>query len=128
MKARSVRAWVFDPHSGGAKIPEALKEQTKRRILAHAQKHYAGRYHRLDIRFRGPLCYIDAFIEPPGSFASLPPEEATHLCRLRHKGQDRWSVDFFTYSHERYEPSFFASGDAIGTPEEGFDVGAVYLA
>src|SRR6266542_2033994 len=114
-----MRAWVFDPHSGGAKIPESLKEQTKRRILAHAKKHYTGQYHRLDIRFRGPLCYIDAYIEPPASGKSTP-EVPTHLCRLRYKGQERWTVAFFTYSHERYEPSFFASGEPIGTPEDGF--------
>ena len=34
---------------------------------------------------------------------------------------------FFTYSHERYEPCFFPSGKQFGTPEEAFDVGAVYL-
>ncbi|HEY3351715.1 MAG TPA: hypothetical protein VGQ83_00575 [Polyangia bacterium] len=32
-----------------------------------------------------------------------------------------------TYSHEKYEPTFFASGELVGTPEEGLDVGAVYL-
>ena len=52
----------------------------------------------------------------------------THLCRLRYfSGHGEWSVAFYTYRHERYEPSFFASGEALGTPEEGFDVGAVYL-
>jgi hypothetical protein len=51
----------------------------------------------------------------------------SHLCRLRHCGQDRWSIAFYKYSDERYEPSFFASGEQVGTPEEGFDVGAVYL-
>jgi hypothetical protein len=47
--------------------------------------------------------------------------------RAAYFGPDRWSVAFFTYSHERYEPSFFASGEQVGTPEEGLDVGAVYL-
>ena len=31
-----------------------------------------------------------------------------HLCRLRHFRKDEWSVAFFTYSREEYEPSFFA--------------------
>jgi len=31
-------------------------------------------------------------------------------------------------SNERYEPCLLGSGEMIGTPEEGFDVGAVYLA
>ena len=39
-----------------------------------------------------------------------------------------WSIAFFTYSHQRYEPTLFASGEPFGTPEEGLDVGAVYLA
>jgi hypothetical protein len=53
----------------------------------------------------------------------------THLCRLRYLGPYRtaWSVAFFTYSHERYEPTFFENGELEGTPEEGFEVGAVYL-
>lgn len=126
------RAWVFDPDSGGVKIPESAKEQTKRRILAHAEKHYAGRYARLDVRFKGALCYVDAYIEPDtrGSpwkatretreqFVERLRAAPTHLCRLRYFGPDRWSVAFFTYSHERYEPSFFASGEQFGTPEEG---------
>jgi len=51
-----------------------------------------------------------------------------HLCRLRYfRNEDAWSVAFYTYSHERYEPCVFHSGDDHGTPEEAFDVGAVYL-
>ena len=41
------RTWVYDPHSGGVKIPMAVRERTKNRILAHASKHYAGKYTRL---------------------------------------------------------------------------------
>ena len=37
------------------------------------------------------------------------------------------TVAFYTYSHERYEPTFFADGTDHGTPEEAFDIGAVYL-
>jgi hypothetical protein len=135
-----MRAWVFDPHSGGVKIPESLKEPTRRRILAHAEKQYAGRYARLDIRFKGALCYIDAYVEPntrgrPWTVTGETREQfverlrntPTHLCRLRHFGNARWSVAFYTYGHERYEPSFFAAGEQHGTPEEGVDVGAVYL-
>jgi hypothetical protein len=54
-------------------------------------------------------------------------ETPTHLCRLRHFGPERWSVAFYKYSDECYEPSFLESGQMVGTPEEGFDVGAVYL-
>src|SRR5216683_2684570 len=62
------RTWVYDPHSGGVKIPMAVRERTRNRILAHASKHYAGKYKRLDVHFRGQSCYIDAYTEP-----SVPP-------------------------------------------------------
>lgn len=133
--------WVRDPHSGGVKIPEALKEPTKKRILAHAGKKYAGKFVRLDVRFKGALCYVDAYKEPEtrGAVWKITGEtreqfierlrnEPTHLVRLRYFGDDRWSVAFFTYSNERYAPCFFKSGEMFGTPEEGLDVGAGYLA
>jgi len=34
---------------------------------------------------------------------------------------------FYTYSHEKYEESVFASGSFLGTPEEGLEIGAIYL-
>jgi hypothetical protein len=135
-----MRVWVRDPHSGGVKIPNALQVETEQRLLTHAAKHYAGTYARLDIRFRGQFCYIDAYQEPdPKAKPPRGSEETvaafrerlrnipTHLCRLRYFGQNHWSVAFYTYSHEKYEPSFLGSGNFYGTPEEGFDVGAVYL-
>ena len=33
---------------------------TEERVRRYAEKHYAGRYTRLDIHFRGHFCYIDA--------------------------------------------------------------------
>lgn len=136
------KVWTFSPHSGGSPIPPSVQDDTRRRVLAHAQKHFAGRFLRIDVRFRGALCYIDAYCEPAPpskSLLSVFGETRTeflermraapmHLCRLRYfAGHGTWSVAFYTYSHERYEPTFFASGDTFGTPEEAFDVGAVYL-
>jgi len=47
---------------------------------------------------------------------------------MRHfAGRGLWSVAFYTYSHERYEATFFPSGQLYGTPEECLDLGAVYL-
>lgn len=132
--------WVRNPHSGGVTIPEAVKEPTTKRILAHAERKYRGKFTRLDIRFRGPLCYVVAYKDPDTrgapwritketreQFIERLRNEPTHLVRLRYFGGDRWSVAFFTYSHERYEPCFFKSGEMFGTPEEGLDVGAGYL-
>lgn len=122
-------------------IPPAVREQTERRIQAHAEKHYKGKYLRLEIRFRGALCYIDAYQEPdvpPGwppkswkisrkEFLEQQRNTPIHLCRLRYFVEDRWSLAFFTYSNEQYTPAVFATGSFFGTPEEAFDIGATYL-
>lgn len=137
------RQWVFDPHSGsgGVKIPPAVRTRTVKRIENYAAGHYAGKYARLEIRFRGPLCYIDAYQEPEDPSAKmlevtgetqqqfLERLRATplHLCRLRYFAEDRWSMAFFTYSNERYEPSIFANGSFHGTPEEAFELAAMSL-
>jgi hypothetical protein len=133
--------WVYDPHSGGVPIPAAVKKRTEERIKAYAEKHYDGKYTRLGIRFRGAFCYIDAYVEPPTPSPELLKltgetldehlermrNMPIHLCRLRHFKEDSWSLAFYTYSNEKYEPCFFDTGKMEGTPEEGFAVGAVYL-
>ncbi len=58
------RVWVKDPHSGGVKIPERIQETVKNRIVSYAEAHYAGKYTRIDVRFNGYFCYIDAYTEP----------------------------------------------------------------
>lgn len=136
------KTWVYSPHSGGKGIPPAAQERTRQRILAHAEKHYSGKYIRIDVRFRGQFCYVDAYTEPfvPAQFDEKLWGETreeqiermrntpTHLCRLRYFGsEDRWTMAFYTYSHEKYEPSFFQNGTFHGTPEEAFDTSAVYL-
>ena len=136
-----MRTWVFDPHSGGVKIPPTEQADVRARLERHAAAKYTGRYARLDIRFRGALCYMDAYREPsPPSPALLKSngetkEEymsrlrsyPTHLGRLRFFRHDRWSYAFYTYSNEKYEPCVFHSGEWFGTPEEALDIGASYL-
>ena len=136
------KVWVYDPHSGGVKIPQAVRDRTRNRILAYAEKHYAGKYTRIDVRFHGHLCYIDAYTEPyvppdfdPSVFGESREEyierlrnNPFHLCRLRYFGnEDRWSMAFYTYSHDKYEPCVFDNGSFHGTPEEAFETSAVYL-
>jgi|SRR6516162_5577434 len=53
--------WVYNPHTGGKSIPPAVRARTQRRILDYADQHYAGKFTRIDVRFRGALCYIDAY-------------------------------------------------------------------
>jgi hypothetical protein len=97
------RGWFLDPHSGGNKIPEAVRRETVARLDRHAAAHFAGLYTRLDIRFRGPLCYVDAFTEQEEPSASLLRSTGEtraqfierlraiplHLCRLRYFSVDQ---------------------------------------
>lgn len=136
--ANRAKAWVFDPHSGGRTVPPTVRTEVEARIRRYAEQHFAGKYTRLDVRFRGQFCYIDAYTEPfvtpdrppPGfpesreAFYERLRNTPTHLCRLRFFDRDRWSFAFFAYSSETYEPSFFDSGEYFGTPEEAFDVAA----
>src|SRR5512147_227917 len=95
--------WMFDPDSGGVKITDPVKRRTEARIRQVAEAEFAGRYTRLDIRFRGQFCYIDAYTEPEPPAADWPPPDwpetreqylerlrntPTHLCRLRYFGAD----------------------------------------
>jgi hypothetical protein len=136
------KVWVYDPHVGGVKIPPVVRQRTAERIEKHAREKYAGKFAKLDIRFRGALCYIDALTEPDEptkaelrSWGETREEHLErlrnvplHLCRIRYFGDENaWSLAFYTYSHNRYEPSVFDNGTFHGTPEEAFDVGAVYL-
>jgi hypothetical protein len=132
--------WVFAPDSGGKRISEPVKLRTEQRIRRYAEEHFIGRYSRLDIRFRGQFCYIDAYTEPEPPGLDWPPPDwpesreemierlrntPTHLCRLRYFGdEERWGFAFYTYSGERYELSVFPSGEFLGPPEEAFRVSA----
>ncbi len=112
--------YYYNPHAGGIKIPTNAQERVRSRILAHAAAKYAGQFESIEVRFRGALCYIDAI-------AGSPPSEF-HLVRLRYfSDMERWSLAFYTYSNERYEPCVFHDGTFQGTPEDAFDIGAVYL-
>src|SRR5438034_6503606 len=136
------KVWIQTPHAGGTAIPSVVRQETERRIRAYAEKRYAGAFSRLGIRFHGALCYIDAYVEPePPSRRLLGVLHETreqylkrmrdvplHPCRLRYFGGRKvWSMAFYTYSHERYEPCTFPNGTFYGTPEEALEVGAVYL-
>jgi hypothetical protein len=53
--------WVYDPGSGGTKIPAKMQADVIRRINQVAEDHYKGRYIRLEIRFKAQFCTIDAY-------------------------------------------------------------------
>ena len=136
------KQWMYVPDSGGKKIPDSVKPCIEKRIVEHANKHYAGKFTRIAVRFKGQFCYIDAYTEPYLT-DNWPPEDwpetreqyaerlrntPTHLCRLRYFGdENRWAYAFYTYSNEKYTTSFLQSGKFEGTPEEAFDTSSVYL-
>ena len=137
------KMWAFGPSRGGKKIPDRVKFSTEHRIRRYAEEHFSGRYTRLEIRFRGQFCYIDAYTEPDALDEGWPPADwpetreqylerlrntPTHLCRLRYFGDDGWGFAFFSYANNQYELSIFPSGDFFGAPEEAFHVSAeMYL-
>ena len=134
--------WVFDPNSGGLKIPPTMQADVEKRIRTIAEKEFNGKYTRLDIHFRAQFCYIDAYTEPvlteswpPANWPETREEYAerlrnipTHLCRLRYFGRDEWGFAFYTYSNEKYELAMYDDGQWTGTPERAFRISAnVYL-
>ena len=111
--------WYFDPQSGGQDIPPMVQEQIRDRLLRYVERSRPQRKWQLVIRFQKQFCYLDA-LEPD---SAIP----TYLCRLRYFGQERWSLAFYTYSNERYQPCVLNSGQWYGSVEEGFETSAVYL-
>lgn len=112
--------WYYNPQTGGTKIPKQMYGEISGRILKHCKKLYPKNISRLDIRIRGQFCYVDAY-EPES-------KQPTHLCRLRYfSGKSEWSLAFYTYSSDKYEPCFLSSGEWCGSVEEAFETGSVNL-
>ncbi len=127
------KQWRFDPDSGGVKIKKVVKNRTEKRIRDYAETHFAGRYTRLDVRFRGQFCYADAYTEPDLPGPNWPPADwpesreeylerlrntPVHLFRLRYFGdEEAWGLAFYSYAHNKYELSVFPTGEFFGTLE-----------
>jgi len=132
--------WQRDPDSGGVKINDSVKSQVKQRIITFAEAHLAGRYTKLDIRFRDKFCYVDAYTEPeepvieewPPDFPETREQHMErmrntpiHLCRLRYFGdQGEWGLAFYSYAHNKYETSVFPNGKFFGTLETAVETAA----
>ncbi len=58
------KTWVFSPDSGGTEIQDEVKLDVVKRINRIAERRFRGKYTRLDIRFKGQFCYIDAYRKP----------------------------------------------------------------
>jgi hypothetical protein len=107
------KAWVYDPHSGGSKIPPKEHEAIVNQIESFAQSRPWYPEVKLKPRFKSQFCYIDTLEGDECGF---------HLCRLRHFNSRGWSMALFTYSNERYEPCMFPSGQWNGTIEEALSI------
>jgi hypothetical protein len=109
--------WVLDPHSGGVKIPSALFDSLIARAAAYQAAHFSQSKSQLKLRFKNQFCYLDALED-----CNMSP-----LGRLRYFNSESWSVAFFTYSNERYQPCSLSNGEWFGSFEKAIDVCSVYL-
>jgi|JI9StandDraft_1071089.scaffolds.fasta_scaffold99778_2 hypothetical protein len=105
-------AWVYDPHSGGVKIPSQNYLEICEQVESFARTRPWYTRIQLKVRITGHFCYIDTVEE-----GKCP----IQLCRLRHLNRG-WSLALFTYSNERYEPCAFADGKLEGTLEAALKV------
>lgn len=117
------KQWVFDPHSGGVKISPYRKAEIENRIRRYADRNLKDRCDKIEVRFRGALCYVDAW----QSQSDGGKDFCSPLCRMRHFDSERWSLALFTWSNEKYEPCIFPSGEWFGTIEECLDLGTTFL-
>ena len=113
---------MFSPHSRGVKISPSRKTEVENRIRRYANQNLKDRCDWIDVRFRGVLCYIDAYQKEPDRADFRFP-----LCRLRHFDKERWSIALFAWSNEKYEPCIFPSGEWFGTIEECLELRSTFL-
>ncbi|MBI5448223.1 MAG: hypothetical protein HY939_05800 [Gammaproteobacteria bacterium] len=111
--------WVYDPHSGGIKIPPAQHNMLRCQAEAFAKTRPWFSKYKLILRFKNQFCYLDAM--------ERKDEKLFPIGRLRHFRENAWSLAFYTYSNERYEPCLFQSGKWEGTLEEAIGVCEMYL-
>lgn len=108
------KAWVYDPQSGGNKIPEkyhwVIRQQAE--IFAKTRQWFSE--YELKVRFKNQFCYLDALKKGEG--------RAFPIGRLRYFRDNVWSLAFYTYSNETYQPCVFLNGKWEGTLEEGIAV------
>ena len=106
--------WVYDPQSGGNKIPPRIHEILSQKAESFACARSWHPRIQLKLRFKNQFCYVDTL--EVGDNRQFP------LCRLRHFSPDRWSLALFTYSNERYVPCLFQNGKWEGSFEAALEV------
>jgi hypothetical protein len=107
--------WCLSPQNGGNKIPTSQYEQWRTRVDAFAE----NRSFQLSLRFKGHFCYVD--VTESGETTPSP------LCRLRYFSDTQWSMAFYTWSRERYEPCLLSTGQWQGSLEEALTAATFLL-
>lgn len=111
--------WVYDPHSGGTKIlpvqHDILRHQAE--VFAKTRPWYSE--YEIILRFKNQFCYLDTM--------NRKDKKPFPIGRIRYLNSRGWSLAFYTYSNEKYEPCVFLSGKFEGTLEEAIEVCEMYL-
>lgn len=102
--------WYFNPQSGGNKIPVNRYETLRAQLQAFASTRRWFSKCQLSLRFKSQFCYVDML--------ESGETEPSPLARLRYFRENEWSMAFFTWSSERYEPCVLSNGKWQGTMEE----------
>lgn len=115
-----MKVWTIDPQSGGIEIPKDMQLTIQERANLYERQcpWYATSGSRLVLRFKRQFCYLD-MLETDGTTSPIG--------RLRYFGKDDWSLAFYTYSNERYQPCVYRNGKWFGTIEQAIDVCSAYL-
>lgn len=101
---------MYHPQIGGRKIPKNSHDRFLTRVRAFERSQPWYPKTQLRLRFNGQFCYIEMI---KGNETEPSP-----FLRLRYFDDERWSMAFYTWSHERYEPCTFSKGGWEGTLEE----------
>ena len=111
--------WVYSPQSGGIKITPSKQAKFLQQAEAFARTRPWFSTFQLKLRFKNQFCYLDAVQR--NTAKPFP------LCRLRYFRNNVWSMAFYTYSNERYEPCYFKNGTWEGSLEEAIEMSEMYL-
>ena len=114
----TMATWYFNPQTGGRKIPTETRSKTCARANTYAATCPWYPKKQLKLRFKGQFCYLDT-LEEEGNINPIG--------RLRYFDNDKWSLAFYTFSNERYEPCIFSNGEWFGTIEEAIEVCEIYM-
>ncbi len=112
-------SWVYSPQSGGIKLTPSKQSMFLQKAEAFEQTRPWFPVFQLKLRFKNQFCYLDAL--KSGELKAFP------LCRLRYFRDNIWSMAFYTYSNQRYEPCYFRNGTWEGSLEEAVEMCEMYL-